>query len=375
MACLYINSKGIPWTKHSYSAGLDYDHCPYKYYLKRVLGWKERDDKAAFAFGRALEESIQYHHEHNAQGAIQDFENRWAVHKQKSLRYTDVEKDWDNCLQMGVDMLRLYIAVQPSLPIPIGGNSVFQREYAKEVFPNDPNYGGIEDAGKFDIVSYADPKHPLLVPIDVDYKLRPIIIDIKTLATEPPERQGMAAFDAQLRRYSWQSGIRDVGLLWFKKSNPVIKKNYVVSIIEGYGNLKPGQECVVAETDGDFVWVVESEFLVEQADKNKQNRAEFLANNGYRLPRSSVTKQRLQFNTGRVSEKSAEDAGKNAARQIIGIVNSWKTKSWPDTFGIRYPHDDRNDSYFRAFVMNDDVFRNHNFTKSDDFKDLFSDED
>jgi len=97
-------------------------------------------------FGRALEESIQFHHDHNGVGAVEDFKKRWKAHEGRELKYTDTEKNWANCMKMGTDMIRLYIVTQPSLPIPLGGATVFQREYSKEVFPGDPNYGGIEDA-------------------------------------------------------------------------------------------------------------------------------------------------------------------------------------------------------------------------------------
>src|ERR1700676_3501474 len=81
LAFLYINSHGTPWRKHSYSAGNDFDQSPYKYYLRRVLGWKERDNKARFLFGKALEEAIQFHHDHNGIGAVEDFKRRWTQHQ------------------------------------------------------------------------------------------------------------------------------------------------------------------------------------------------------------------------------------------------------------------------------------------------------
>ena len=95
-----------------------------------------------------------------------------------------------------------------------------------------------------------------------------------------------------------------------------------------------------------------------------------------RVKLTSVTKQMLQFNSGRVTEQSANDAGRIVGRQIVGIVNAWKTQAWPNTFGIRYPHDDRNDSYFRAFVLGDEAYKKQNFTKSDEesFDTLFQEE-
>jgi hypothetical protein len=395
MAYLYINSKGTPWKKHSYSAGNDFDQSPLKYYLRRVLGWKERDNKARFLFGKALEESIQFHHDHDGHGALEDFIRRWTAYQHTpGISFTDTEKNWDTCLKMGTDMIRLYVAVQPLLPIPLGANSVFQREYAKEVFPGDQNYGGIEDAGKLDIVCYVDPFHPRLAKVDWKQSqgnIRPIIVDIKTSAVDFPEQPGMAAFDAQLRRYSWLSGIRDVSLLWFKKSGLGYKKGYSATFIDPTGPFVAGQECVIAKVEDQHAWVVYNDFMVDEMERAqgkkgerldtteeaKQRALNWLKQNGTYTPLTALTRQRLQFNTGVVSEQSAEDAGRVAARQITQIVTSWNTKSWPNTFGIRYPKDDRNDSYFRAFVLGESNFKEQNFIKTDQesFDDLFREDE
>jgi hypothetical protein len=375
MAVLYINSKGNAWRKHSYSAGNDYDQSPLKYYLRRVSGWREVDNKARFLFGRALEEAIEWHHDHDGQGAIEDFEHRWAQHKdRKDLLYTAVEKDWETLNLDGREMIMLYQIMQPKLPIPLGGCSVFQREIAKEVFPGDPNYGEIEDAGKLDIIAYVEPNHPMLEPITWDAKdgaYRPLIIDIKTSGIDFPEQPGIAAFDKQLRRYSWLSGIRDVALLGFKKTGRSLRKGSSVTLLGnaykgGIVNIrelyfKAGDEAVIAKVEKDSSWIVINESLID-------NYKEF----GIPVPNYILTRQRLQFISGRVSEQSAMEAGEIAARQIVQIVNSWKNNSWPNTFGIRYPQDDRNDPYFRAFVLGDTMFKEQNFKKTDEenFEDL-----
>ena len=212
-------------------------------------------------------------------------------------------------------------------------------------------------------------------------------MDIKTSALDFPEQPGMAGFDTQLRRYSWLSGIRDVSLLWFKKSGLGYKKGYSVTFIEPAGSYMAGAEAVVAKIDGEDIWVVHNDFMVaemdkaqgkkgdklDQTDEAKQRALNWLNQFGFKVPLSSLTRQRLQFNAGRVSEQSANEAGQIAGRQIVGIVNAWKNKEWPNTFGIRYPHDDRNDSYFRGFVLGDEAYKKQNFTKSDEqtFDDLF----
>lgn len=395
MPHLYISAKGTAWRKHSYSAGNDFDQAPLKYYLRRVLGWRERDNKAAFKFGRALEEAIQFHHD-NGKGGVEDFIRRWSAHKEEKLHYTKTEKDWEWLGRMGTEMMQLYIIKQPVLPIPLGGRSVFQQEYAKEVFPGDANYGEIEDAGKLDIVAYNDPAHPLLAPLQwkAEYGvLRPVIIDIKTTARDYPENPGISALDKQLRRYSWLSGIRDVAFLVFKKTGHSLGKGNSVTFIRDAGaeGAHPGDEAVVAQTTDDGVWIVRNDFLLTEMEKaqgrNDKGKLEttkaadarkeaWLQQNALLVQASYLTRQRIQFSAGFVTKESADEAGMIAGRQIVQIVNAWKTQQWPNTFGIRFPQDDRNDPYFRAFVLGDKAFQEEFFVKTNEenFDDLFAEE-
>ena len=396
MAVLYVNQKGQAWRKHSYSAGLDFDQCPLKYYLRRVEGWKPIDNKAAFKFGRALETAIQFYHENNGVRGIETFEAEWGAHKeQKDLKFSKTEKDWENLNRCGVDMMKLYILRQPSLPIPMGAQSVFQREYAKEVYPGDSNYGEIEDAGKLDIVCYVDPAHPLLPPLTwrAEYGiLRPLIVDIKTGAKDFHESQGMSRFDMQLRRYSWLADIRDVAFLWFKKASTKLAKGRIVTLLVDAGAYKAGTEAVVgAEDENDLWWLLAGTFQIEEMEKAQGRKPDgkldttkaavarkemWLAQNACKVPASAITRCRVQFNASFVTKESAATAGRVAGRQIQSIVNAWKTNTWDNTFGVRYPHDDTSDPYFQAFVKEDKLYRDANFIQSADqtLDDLFADE-
>jgi hypothetical protein len=399
MAFLYINSKGTPWRKHSYSAGTDFDACPYKYFLRRVQGWKERDNKARLLFGKALELAVQFYHEHDGQGARDEFHRLWSIFKERNdIQYTKTEKDWATLDMDGDDLLRLYAIKLPSLPIPLRGQIVFQREVKKEVFPGDPNYGDIVDAGICDMICWVDPHHPKLPRIDwkPEYGLlRPLIVDMKTSGRPYPEEQGMAAFDEQLRRYSWLSGIHDVAFSVFVKAGRKLQKGSRLTLLEDCGTFKAGDEAIVAKTDGEHCWIVAHEFMLDQMDaaqgekkdKNgtlktdqtnaaKDRAMDWLQHNGCRVPNTATTRQRVQFNAGLVTTESQLDAGQACANQIVGIVNAWKTKKWPNKFGVRFPHDNRSDPYFQAFVLKDEVFRNANFVKTDEetMEDLFADE-
>ena len=324
---------------------------------------------------------------------IDHFMEQWLPFQDnKELQYTKVEKDWTQCRRIATDWLKLYALRQPHLPIPLGGETLFQRLYSKEVFPGDANYGEIEDQGKLDIVAYVDPNHPLLPKLDwkPEYgAFRPIIIDIKTAGNDFPEQYGIAAYDTQLRRYSWLSGIRDVGLLWFVKKGLSLQKGYSVTLLEDAGRMTAGQEAVIALVEDEGIWLLPNDFMVgemeraqgqkngktEQTNVAKERRAAWLLENGTFTGEETITKQRLQFNAGFVTVESAEDAGKIAQRQIINIVNAWHTGNYENTFGVRYPHDDRSDPYFRAFVMGDKAYQELNFTKSDEDADLFADDE
>jgi hypothetical protein len=394
MAFLYVNSKGTPWRKHSYSAGSDYDLCPFKYYLRRVQGWKERDNKARLLFGRALEQAVQFYHEHDGEGGREEFHRLWEIYRdRKDIEYTKTEKDWATLDADGDDLLRLYAIRQPSLPVPLRGQLVFQREVTKEVFPGDPNYGEIEDAGKLDIICWVDPHHPLLPHIDwkPEYgKLRALIVDMKTSSCPYPEEQGMAAFDEQLRRYSWLSGIHDVAFYVFVKAGRKLQKGSRVTLLETIASYKAGDEGVVARVEGDNSWIVANDYMLEQMDaaqgekngKTEQTNAAkerakvWLRTNGVLIANAALTRQRIQFNAGFVTTESQLDAGQACADQIVRIVNWWKTKKWTNKFGVRFPHDNRSDPYFQAFVLKDEAFRKQNFVKADEetMEDLFAEE-
>lgn len=395
MGFLYVNSKGTEWRRHSYSAGSDFDLCPLKYYLRRVQGWKERDNKARLLFGRAVEQAVQFYHEHGGVGGREEFHNLWRVFKDRpDIEYTKTEKDWITLDADGDDLLRLYAIRQPSLPIPLTGQIVFQREVSKEVFPGDANYGEIVDAGKLDMICWTQPDHPRLPRLEwkPEYGLlRPLIVDMKTSGRSYPEEQGMAAFDEQLRRYSWLSGIHDVAFVVFVKVGRKLQKGSSVTLLEDAGKYKAGDEAVIARMDGENAWLLNNDYELEQMDKAQgekngkldqtkaaKDRAQcWLEQNGLKVHAHFLTRQRLQFNAGFVTRESQLDAGDVCANQIIGIVNAQKTGRWPNHFGIRYPRDNRSDPYFQAFVLKDEAFRQENFVKTDEetIEDLFQEED
>lgn len=393
MSVLYINTRGEAHRKHSYSASLDYAQSPYKYYLRRILGYRERDDKGAFLFGRALETAIQWHHDNQGQGAVEKFTELWVVHKDKAeVVYTKTEKDWASLQKAGTEMVRLYIIKQPVLPIPLGGSSVFQREYSKFVFEGDEKYGDLEFGGKIDVISYVEPDHPMLPKVNwkPEYgMMRSVLTDIKTSGIDLAEQPGLAAFDKQLRCYAWLTGIHTCALLWFKKASHSLSKGSSVTLLVDKGNFKAGNEAVIAQVTEEGVWLVVNDFMLEemhtaqgrkedgsidQTKAAKQRKMEWLAQNGVLVSESDVTRQRLQFNCGFITKESANEMGQLMGRQMLEIARAWETKFYPSNFGVRFPHNDLKDPYFRAFVLKDEGFKNDNFKQIDNFDEMFEDD-
>ena len=401
MGFLYISHNGVPWTKHSYSAGQTFDISPLKYKLQKVDGWREKDTKASFKFGRALESASQFHHENGGAGGLEELTRLWAEHKDnKEITYTKMEGDWAQLNRAGREMMILYGIRQPSLPLPLE-TSIFQREIEKEVFPGHEKLGGITHAGKLDVIVKVDPNHPMLPKVKWEEKygmFRQLIVDIKTSGLDFDDRPGMCAFDSQLRNYSWLTGIRDVAFLWFKKTGHKLGKGRSVTLLTNSAKFAAGDEAVVCAVVGDQAYIVRNDDELEKMEMAQGRKPgvdgkkgalmttkdadarkfEWLQQNADLVDTDVLTRQRLQFNAGIVQKQYAEDAGAVVARQITGIVNCWETKNWPMEFGVRFPKDSRKDSYFKAFVEDDKMFREQYFIKSsgDNFDDLIvADED
>lgn len=389
MAFLYIDAEGHERNRHSYSAGLEFDSCPYKYWLHRIMGWREKDSKAALMFGRALEDAIQFYHQTGGRMGEEEFIRLWTMCKDKELTYTKKEINWDSLMRAGREMMRLYIIRQPSLPIPM--DTIFQRQFTKEVFPNDPKFGGIEFFAKLDMITHADPHHPMLAPIEwkPEYGIyRPVIVDCKTSGIDLDSSVGIVKHDLQLRMYAWVRGVYDVAFLWFKKSPHSVKKGCSVTLLVDAGRFKAGEEAVIASVEEESVYLVGNDLMLEEMHKaqgRKENgnldttkaatlrAAEWREQNAVLVPTQDITRQRLQFSSAIISRKSADDAGQIVADQIVRIVNAWESNKWTNTFGVRYPHDDRRDGYFKAFVLQDQAFRDSMFEQKaeEDLNDYF----
>ena len=339
---LYTNPKGKPVTIHSYSAGQEFQNCRRKYKLSRIDGWKEKEKRASFEFGKCIEDSIRFFHESGMKmGASgEEFTRLWIKYQDnKELTYTDKESSWENMHQMGIEMMALYEINLPSFPIY---KPQFQLSYRKEVFPNS-ELSGLE------FIAYID----MLVKRPED---EPMIIDIKTASQELDETPNILSLDSQLCAYGWVSGILNVGFIWFTKSKigPYKKGDEVTllakTFFNGIGLTDPGEHFTVLEHDvesgtvkmvrpQDFIPLCEELAAItgkgstaKKSDliQNYQDKGKLFFPDA-----KAVTKQRLQFVTARLNPDDVKEMGEAIGQEIIDIADASERNFFPKEPSIR----------------------------------------
>jgi hypothetical protein len=330
---LYINSKGYFVTRHSYSGGDSFNYCARKYYLERVQGWSEKQERIAKYFGIALEKAWTFWHQRgqDTSAAVAEFVRVWAEHKDKDYIYSKPEKDWDTLNLTGQELIRLYAIRYPTLPYVVNNTKDFQVETTFEVFPG-TKLAGIE------FTSYID----LLAQDKVSGK--PIIIDCKTSGKDIPD---LIVLDPQLRSYSWVKGFRKVAFLWFRKMGRSISRGDTATMLEPYAGLAPGTDVTVLATGEFGVWVTPDENgYTEMAEKFvgeskavKAARFDYVALRGSHVTESSLTKQRVQFGMSTITSESAEDIGRSIKQDIINITTATEKEFFPMQSGIRFPNE------------------------------------
>lgn len=352
MAKLYTNPQGKDVTRHSYSSGELFSDCNFRYYLDKVKGYKRKDKSAALAFGKAVENALQYFHDNGKKPdtGVDQFKIEWLRSKESDFKYTKTEIDWANLYASGSQLLKLYEIILPTLPIV---NPVWQASVAKEVFPG-TTLAGIEDLGYLDMISKAPWEHPMLpkVPVPKDSPYRPLVVDVKTSGKPLDIDPRFMALDPQLARYAWQSGIKDIAFLWLVKSSAMaFQKGTEVTFLEKSGKWTPGDSATVWQFNREEgtllvaanIAPIAAEFA-EIKGKGSKERSEALETKLFddgvltQVPVEAVTKQRIQFAAARISDEDLIAAGNKCGKQIVGIVECSTTGVWPKNPGIRFPH-------------------------------------
>jgi hypothetical protein len=359
MTHLYINSRGEPVRRHSYSSGATWSKCKRLYKLERIDGYRRKDKSAALAFGKAIEDAVQFYHSNGLKPETgqDEFRRIWLLHKDNAeLTYTAKEKDWANLRDCGVQLLRLYEILLPTFPIQ---EPVWQASYAKEVFPGS-TLAGLEIGGFVDLISKAPWSHPLLPKVEIpkDSPYRPLLIDIKT---------GLLAMDQQLQTYAWLSGIPDVAFLWFTKGvASSFQKGTEVTLLAGP---RVGERAVVYDCDSETQTLLlgsqenvdkVSAALAEIKGKGStdiKNRVlvEFESEGAlFPAPVDSVTKLKIQFLAVRIAPEDIKEAGEIIGRQIVEIHDAAQTGFYPKSGGVRFPNNQCVYCSHRGICLKDD---------------------
>jgi PD-(D/E)XK nuclease superfamily len=342
---LYTTSKGVEINSLSYSSGQVFSLCPRLFEITKVEGWSDKDNKAATRFGNCVEAGLSYYHYKNLQPGSGEarFRQLWSeVETEPGIEYSDKEGDWITLNQIGSDMLSLYEALLPTLPIQ---NPEFQLNYKKEVFPGHAEYGGIRHNAYVDLVSTLESPHP-------DYPgVTKWLIDIKTSGKEYPSVKNIVRLDPQLREYAWTSGINAVAFLVFVKVSPKMSRGDSVTLLVDTASHKKGQRLTLISQNEDINYsfitteaLYDSLLAEEKAITGKGSvkmKAElleaFIDKSCIRVTPDSITKQKLQFLPGIMTEGDLQGVGQHIGRQIVEIKGCNDAGFYRQRPGIRFP--------------------------------------
>lgn len=347
-AHLYINSRGYAVTRHSYSGGDSFNFCARRYYLERVQGWSERQERAATKFGIALEAGVTFWHQRgqNVQAAVAEFQRLWVEHKDKESIYSKPEKDWESMNLTGAELITLYTILYPTLPyIVTNPKDSFQVNEPFEVFPG-TKLAGIEFTSYIDLIAEIkdNPDGPWK-DYTKSYDNQPVIIDIKTSGKDIPE---LLMLDPQLRSYSWVKNIPLVAFLWFRKMGRTISRGDMGTMLKTTSGLAAGTPIIVMGKNALGEWMVTpDQKAMDAMDAQFKGeskavvlaRSNFVEQHGKVVSEDSFTKQRVQFAMARIPKASTEDIGRSIKRDIINIAAANENEFWPMQSGVRFPNE------------------------------------
>ena len=374
MSHLYVNANGRE-VKHGSSSSLDlFRTCRRKFRLSRIDGWKEKGEKGSLAFGKCIEDAVQFFYDNGCKpgDAVDTFKMKWLKFAEVPMTYTDQEGGKDGFKDlyiMGSEMMRLFEAIYQTLPIR---NPKWQLQYLKKVFPG-------TDYDDLEFMAYVD----CLSTLEDGSRL---IIDIKTAKSQLPVTSNMMALDGQLRKYAWVSGVKAVAFLNFvKASNPdSFMKGTNVCLLDDSLDWKAGTPLVVARFQAPKPYIPASEGVKEQPEvpwsmlvgpeetvqimdkaikeisgkgskeRTEQLFTEYLASGKLcSVQRDQVTKTRIQFVKGEVPEEDLPEIGDAIGRDLIQIAYASQQGCFPQDGGVRFPNNSCTYCSFRGVCLKD----------------------
>ena len=306
-ASLYVNSQGFPVTRHSYSGSSDFSYCAKKYELSRIVGWKEKEIRAAQEFGTCIELAVRYFHE-NDMDPCDYFCQTWrdvvSLEKNKNMTYSKVEVDAENLEQIGIEMLQLYQFRVKEFPYEFDGIA-FQVNRSKEILPN-TDLAGIEFVAYLDMLANLKSSEGKL------------ILDCKVSGAKIPD---FLVLDPQLQSYAWIEQTPHVGFLWFEKVTRGMKKGSQVT------RLDTGETAFVIKIEeddfGKRVYVGSSEKTAEE--------------NATIVPEELLTKQKVYVRIAKIPQKLIDERGRAIQQDVRRIHEASENNFFPQEGSIRFP--------------------------------------
>ena len=229
---------------YSYTQISQYVRCPRSYRYRYLDGWREKDTRAAMAFGRCFEAALTAYF--SQQDPIAVLFREWGAYRDVPLEYGKGDS-WDKLVHQGVHLLQLF-AQQGRIRIRRPKKNLQLKML--RALPN-----GAEFVSYIDAIGEIDGQRHL-----IDWKT--------TTSRYTEEPSGLLSLDPQLVCYSWISGIREVALVVFiRKHLPEIQ--YL-------------KATITEEQQGEFGQLVES--AVSQIEAGQ-----FPPHSGIRFPMNGCT--------------------------------------------------------------------------------------
>jgi hypothetical protein len=177
-----------------------YLRCPRSYRYRYLDGWREKETRAAMAFGRCFERALAAYF--SQEDCVAALFKEWGAFRDTPFEYKKGES-WDRLVHQGVHLLERF-AQDDRVQIA-------QPEQDLQVKMSRGLPGGHEFVAYIDALGELDGTRCL-----IDWKT--------TTSRYPEEPEGLLSLDPQLVCYSWISGIREVALVVFvRKHNPEIQ--------------------------------------------------------------------------------------------------------------------------------------------------------
>src|ERR1700693_183292 len=199
MTPMHRTSRAIPMV-YGYTQISQYLRCPRSYRYRYLDGWREKETRAAMAFGRCFENALGAYFREEDCGAV--LFKEWEAYRDAPFEFKKGET-WDRLVHQGVHLLQRF-AQDDRVRVPNPHKDLhikFLRALA----------GGSEFVAYLDAIGEIDGVRCL--------------IDWKTTTSRYSEGpDGLLSLDPQLICYSWISGIPEVALVVFvRKHAPEIQ--------------------------------------------------------------------------------------------------------------------------------------------------------